>query len=134
MSKEFQVSGTNEAAPFSLKIYRGDGMALLGMNWKKGKPPKDFVGFAIEFKEPKGKMFKAIGNRLAFPGVDGAVSPKMLSSKLSPIQKFRWIHFPFNAELPGEFTYKVTPVFMDKKDKLSYGEAQEASIARIRET
>lgn len=134
MSKEFQVSGTNEAAPFSLKIYRGDGMALLGMNWKKTKPPKDFVGFAIEFKEPKGKKFKAIGNRIAFPGADGSVNGKTLSSRLSPIQKFRWVHFPFNAELPGEFTYRVTPVFMDKKDKLSYGEPQEASIALMRET
>ena len=134
MSKEFQVSGANKAAPFSLKIYRGDGMALLAMNWKKGKPPKDFVGFAIEFKEPKGKKFKAIGNRLAFPGVDGEVNPKKLSTRLSPIQKFRWVHFPFNAELPGEFTYKVTPVFMDKKDKLSYGKSQEASIALMRET
>ena len=134
MSKEFQVSGTNTAAPFSLKIYRGDGMALLGMNWKKGKPPKDFVGFAIEFKEPKAKTFKAIGNRLAFSGVDGAVNAKMLSSRLSPIQKFRWVHFPFNAELPGDFTYRVTPVFMDKKDKLSYGEVQEAKIALSRET
>jgi phosphatidylserine/phosphatidylglycerophosphate/cardiolipin synthase-like enzyme len=134
MSKEFQVSGTNKAAPFSLKIYRGDGMALLGMNWKRAKPPKDFVGFAIEFKEPKGKTFKAIGNRLAFPGANGDVNSKMLSSRLSPIQKFRWVHFPFNAELPGEFTYRVTPVFMDKKDKLSYGEPQEASIALMRET
>ena len=134
MSKEFQVSGTNDAAPFSLKIYRGDGMALLGMNWKKGKPPKDFVGFAIEFREPKAKTFKAIRNRLAFPGVDDAVNPKMLSTRLSPIQKFRWVHFPFNAELPGEFRYRVTPVFMDKKDELSYGEPQEASIALMRET
>lgn len=134
MSKEFQVCGTNKAARFSLKIYRGDGMALLGMDWKRGKPPKDFVGFAIEFKEPKGKTFKAIGNRLAFPAVNGDVNPKMLSSRLSPIQKFRWVHFPFNAELPGEFTYKVTPVFMDQKDKLSYGEPQEASIALMRET
>lgn len=134
MLKEFQVSGTNKNAPFSLTVYRGDGMALLGMNWKKGKPPKDFVGFAIEFKEPKAKKFKVIGNRLAFPGVDGAVNPKKLASRESPIQKFRWVHFPFNAEMPGEFRYKVTPVFMDKKDKLSYGEAQEASIALMRET
>ncbi|HEV8367046.1 MAG TPA: phospholipase D-like domain-containing protein [Pyrinomonadaceae bacterium] len=134
MSKAFKVSGTNKSAPFSLTVYRGDGMALLGMNWKKGRPPQDFVGFAIEFKEPDRIKFKAIGNRIAFPGVDGSVNPKTLSSRLSPIQKFRWIHFPFNAELPGEFTYKVTPVFMDENDKLSYGEPQEAAIALMRET
>ena len=37
MSKEFQVSGTNKAALFSLNIYRGDGMALLGMDWKRSR-------------------------------------------------------------------------------------------------
>ena len=48
MANEFQVSGQNAQALFTLKIHRGDGMALIAMNWKKGKPPKDFVGFAIE--------------------------------------------------------------------------------------
>ena len=46
-SSEFQVSGKNQKALFTLKIHRGDGMCLLGMNWKKGKPPKEFVGADI---------------------------------------------------------------------------------------
>jgi len=41
---EFQVSGTNKAALFTLKIHRGDGMALIAMDWKTAKPPLDFVG------------------------------------------------------------------------------------------
>jgi hypothetical protein len=134
MSKEFQVSGTNSNALFNLNIFRGDGMALLGMNWKKGRPRKDFVGFAIEFKEPKAKKFQAVKNRIAFAGTDGNVNSKTLSSRLSSIQKFRWVNFPHNAELPGTFTYKVTPVFMDQSDQLSYGEPQQASIALMRET
>ncbi len=134
MSKDFQVSGTNDKALFNLNIFRGDGMALLGMNWKKGRPPKDFVGFAIEFKEPKATKFQAVRNRIAFPGADGSVNSATLSSRLSPIQKFRWVNFPHNAELPGTFTYRVTPVFMDKKDQLTYGEHQQASIALMRET
>lgn len=134
MSAEFIVSGTNAKAPFHLKIYRGDGMALLGMNWKKGKPPKDFVGFAIELKAPNSTKFISLSNRIAFPGTDGAVNPKKLSSRLSPIQKFRWVNFPFNAELKGKFVYRVTPVFMDKDDVLSYGEPQEAGIELRRET
>src|SRR5215510_10290484 len=134
MSKEFQVSGTNADALFSLKIYRGDGMALLAMNWKKGKPPKDFVGFAIEYKEPKGDKFFSLKNRLAFPGNNGDVNPNRLSTRLSPIQKFRWVHFPRNAELAGEFVYLVTPVFMDSHDVLSYGEPQQAAIELRRET
>jgi phosphatidylserine/phosphatidylglycerophosphate/cardiolipin synthase-like enzyme len=134
MAGEFQVTGQNAAALFTLKLHRGDGMALLAMNWKKGKPPLDFVGFAIEYKEPGGTKFFPLKNRLSFPGVDGAVNPNSLSTRFSPIQKFRWVHFPRNAELPGEFVYQVTPVFMNNKDELSYGEPQQVSIELRRET
>ena len=57
-----------------------------------------------------------------------------LPTTLSPIQKFRWVHFPRNAELPGEFVYRVSPVFMNERDELSYGEPQEAAIELRRET
>jgi phosphatidylserine/phosphatidylglycerophosphate/cardiolipin synthase-like enzyme len=134
MAGEFQVSGQNGAALFTLKLHRGDGMLLAAMNWKKGKPPQDFVGFAIEYKEPGGQKFFALKNRLAFAGAGGAVNPNQLSTRLSPIQKFRWVHFPRNAELPGEFVYRVTPVFMNDADELSYGEFQEAAIELRRET
>jgi hypothetical protein len=134
MAGEFQISGQNAAALFTLKLHRGEGMALLAMNWKKGKPPLDFVGFAIEYKEPGGTKFFPLKNRLSFPGVDGAVNPNSLSTRFSPIQKFRWVHFPRNAELPGEFVYHVMPVFMNDKDELSYGEAQQVSIELRRET
>ena len=102
------------------------------MNWKNGKPPKDFVGFAIEYKEPEGDRFFALKNRLSFPGGSGEVNPNALSTRLSPIQKFRWVHFPHNAELPGEFVYRVTPVFMNANDELSYGEMQEFRAADLR--
>ena len=133
MADKFQVTGKNAAAPFTLKIHRGDGMALLAMNWKNGTPPQDFAGFAIEYKEPGGDKFYALKNRICFPGVDTGYANR-LSTILSPIQKFRWVHFPRNAELPGEFVYKVTPVFMNDLDELSYGEAQEAAIELRRET
>lgn len=134
MLGDFQVEGKNDAALFTLKVHRGDGMALLGMNWKIGKPPVDFVGFAIEYKEPGGDKFFVLKNRLAFPGSAGDVNPNKLSTRLSPIQKFRWVHFPRNAELDGEFIYRVTPVFMNDFDELSYGEFQEAAIELARET
>ncbi len=134
MAGEFQVSGQNKAALFTLKIHRGEGMALLAMNWKDGKPPADFVGFAIEYKEPDGDKFFALKNRLTFPGAGGAVIPNALSTRLSPIQKFRWVHFPRNAELAGEFVYRVSPVFMNDHDELSYGESQDAAIELQRET
>lgn len=129
MAGDFQVQGTNAGAPFSLKLHRGDGMCLLAMNWRNGRPPPDFVGFCIEYREPGGGQFYALNNRICFPGVSGTKS-----TRESPIQKFRWVHFPRNAELPGAFRYRVTPVFMDAADKLSYGAAQEADIELARET
>ncbi len=134
MSEDFQVMGQNSAALFTLKIHRGDGMCLLAMNWKVGKPPDNFVGFAIEYKEPGEDKFFALTNRVAFPKADSSVDPNILSTLRSPIQKFRWVHFPRNADLPGEFTYRVTPVFMNDQDELSLGDAQTAAIELSRET
>src|SRR2546423_14833878 len=105
-SSDFQVTGSNGAALFTLKVHRGDGMALVAMNWKKGKPPQDFVGFAIEYKEPDGNKFFPVKNRLAFPTTGGGVDANALSTRLSPIQMFRWTHFPRSAELSGKFVYK----------------------------
>lgn len=134
MADAFQVSGTSATALFTLKIHRGDGMALLAMNWKKGKPPENFVGFAIEYKEPGGTQYFALKNRITFPGPDGKVDPNKMSTMLSPIQKFRWVHFPRNANLDGDFLYRVTPAFMNAQNELSYGDAQLAAIELRRET
>jgi phosphatidylserine/phosphatidylglycerophosphate/cardiolipin synthase-like enzyme len=135
MSADFQVMGTNADAAFTLKVHRGEGMALLAMNWRGDqKPPKDFVGFAIDYKEPGGDRFFTLKNRLNFLGPNGKVSLEQTPTLLAPIQKFRWVHFPRNAELPGDFLYRVTPVFMNERDELSYGPAQEVAIELRRET
>src|SRR5215471_4412944 len=134
MSNAWVVSGKNAAALFTLRVHRGEGMALLGMNWKKGTPPLNFVGFAIEYKEPNGTQYFPLKNRLAFRRLDGTLNPNELSTRLSPIQKFRWVHFPRHADLPGEFTYQVTPVFMDSLDILSYGDPQQVAIVLQSET
>ncbi|WP_372784194.1 phospholipase D-like domain-containing protein [Phenylobacterium sp.] len=132
---DFQVTGKVAKAPFTLKLHRGEGMCLLAMNWRDGpQPPADFVGFAIEYCEPGDNRYWPVSNRLAFPGLDGKLNPNTLSSKLSPIQKFRWVHFPLNAEKAGAFTYRVTPVFMNPAGVLSYGVAQHAQIVLARET
>jgi hypothetical protein len=129
---DFEVCGASLVALFTLKIYRGEGMVLLAMNWKKGKPPDDFAGFAIEYREPGGDRFFTLKNRLSF--IDHEPCANELSTWLSPIQKFRWVHLPRHAGLKGVFTYRVTPVFMNNSDELSYGEPQEADIILSRET
>jgi phospholipase D-like protein len=134
MAIDFEVLGKNKKALFTLKVRRGEGMAMLTMDWKEGEPPDDFVGFAVESKPPDSKDFSALSNRISFPNADGSEDGSSKSSRESPIQKFRWVHFPRDPEVEGEFTYRVTPVFMDDQDKLSYGEPQEAAIALGGET
>lgn len=134
MFDDFQIVAKNANALFTLKLHRGDGMTLLAMNWKEGKPPRDFVGFSLEYKEPDGDRFWVIKNRINFPNPDGSVNKVRTSSRLSPIQKFRWVHFPVNAEKEGEFKYRVTPVFMSASGEISYGDSQEAGIVLARET
>ncbi len=130
----FQVEGTNGKALFTLKLHRGEGMALVAMNWKNGQPPQDFVGFAIEYQEPGGSQYYALNNRLGFLDADGNVDPTALSTLQSPLQKFRWVHFPPNADLVGDFKYRVTPMFMDAQNKLRSGEPQEVTVQLARET
>jgi hypothetical protein len=134
MNTAYQVIGANKSAPFSLKIHRGDGMALLAMNWVGGKPPGNFVGFAIEFKEPGGSQFWPVKNRIGFPGQRKKASDPSITSLEAPFQKFRWVHFPRDADKSGKFTYRVTPIFMDKAGVTSRGEAQTAALALMRET
>lgn len=134
MSNDFAVIAKNTKARFSLKLHRGDGMTLLAMNWRNGRPPRDFVGFALEYREPDDSHYWPIKNRINFPNANGSVNWERTPSRLAPIQKFRWVHFPMNAEKEGKFTYRVTPVFMTTTGELTYGEAQEAGIVLARET
>jgi phosphatidylserine/phosphatidylglycerophosphate/cardiolipin synthase-like enzyme len=130
----FEVSGGSEDALFTLKAYRGEGMALLAMNWKGEELPIDFVGFAIEYMEPEGKKFYPVTNRLAFADSEGGVNPNILSTRLSPIQKFRWVHFPWHADIKGDYLYRVSPVFMNREGILSYGEYQQVAIQLFHQT
>ena len=134
----YEARGDNDEAPFTLRIHRGDGMALLAMNWRNGEPPDDFVGFAIEYREPGGTRYFPLTNRLTFDGDrsgNRTAAPAPSRSTLrAPIQKFRWVHFPRNADLTGPFRYRVKPVFMAADDTLSYGESQSASLELRRET
>ncbi|MET3140027.1 phosphatidylserine/phosphatidylglycerophosphate/cardiolipin synthase-like enzyme [Undibacterium sp. GrIS 1.2] len=134
VTTSYQSVGTNAKAEFTLKLHRGEGMILLGMNWKSGKPPVNFVGFAIEYQPPSAKAFKPLNNRLSFPTPGGAIGPQVQSSLVAPIQKFRWVHFPSEAQTAGAFNYRVTPLFMDAEENLSQGELQQANIELGKDT
>jgi phosphatidylserine/phosphatidylglycerophosphate/cardiolipin synthase-like enzyme len=128
MAAAFEATGDNDKALFTLRLRRGEGMALVSMDWRAGPPPEDFVGFEIERREP-GHDFKPLYNRIAFPTEDGKVDAETKSSDLSPFQKFRWVDFPPHPEVSGKFAYRVTPVFMDEEGTLSYRETQTAEVA-----
>ena len=130
----YEVTGANPSAAFTLKIHRGEGMCLLAMNWKNGsRPPNDFVGFAIQYREPGNPQTFEVPNRLTFVGADPK-DPKLKSTLRSPIQKFRWVHFPRNAHKDGLFDYRVTPIFMNAGGDLREGEPQTASVQLASET
>lgn len=79
-----------------------------------------------------------IPNYCTFPGEAAHTGPDAHSSRLSPIQRFRWIHFPFNIESAGHFHYRITPAFMTGESgaehTLSYGESQDVKIELIADT
>lgn len=138
MTEPCFVEGNVAAAPFTLKIHRGEGMVLLAMNWKNGQPPADFVGFSIEYRRPGTETFWAVKNRLNFPGemvpLKAGKPAEQYPSTEAPFQTFRWVHFPRIADLEGEYAYRVTPQFMKAPGKLTPGPAQEASIEIYSET
>ena len=137
-SNDYLVRGSNQAAPFSLAVHRGDGMCLLAMDWIGGEPPVDFVGFAIEFRPPGYDRYFAVNNRLCFVGKERTVAAgepaAQYSSTEAPFQTFRWVHFPRDADKVALFHYRVTPIFMGENDALSRGEPQQADFPLQRET
>ena len=105
-------------------------MCLLGFDVENPEP--DFVGFAIECKEPGGRKFVPLDNRLNF-SYDKPVSvavngDQQFPSTEAPFQKFRWIHFPFNPK-PGKYTYRVTKMHMPQDNQLQSGTVIELDIA-----
>ena len=105
---EFTNSKTVDG--FSVKLWRGERMALIGMDVENPEP--DLVGFSIEVQSPGSKGFQPLRNRLAFSyptsnalkAVDGY---RNFPSAQAPFQKFRWIHFPYDPKaLPkNSFTF-----------------------------
>ncbi|KAK6543236.1 hypothetical protein TWF694_000004 [Orbilia ellipsospora] len=133
----FLEKGQNARAPFTFIAYRGEGMCMLAMNWKNGPPPNEFVGFSIEYQEPQSSVWRTIPNYLTFPNQAVQEGSDAFSSHLSPHQRFRWVHFPYSVNTPGQFYYRVIPVFMKGNGNdytLIYGEMQEVALELMAET
>jgi len=107
----------------SVKLWRGESMALIGMDVDEPEP--DLVGFSIEVQSPGSSGFLPLRNRLNFSyggkaptaAVDGY---RNYPSTDAPFQKFRWIHFPYNPK-GGSYTYRVTKKHMKADESLVSG-------------
>ncbi|MBK8884488.1 MAG: hypothetical protein IPN67_19670 [Bacteroidales bacterium] len=86
-------------------------MTLLAMDLDKKPEKGTFAGFTLAYQNPAGK-FSFIQNTLNFQGSD-----EITGSDKSPIQLFRWIHFPGSYQqigmLTGDYIYFATPRYFD---------------------
>ncbi|HEU0208593.1 MAG TPA: phospholipase D-like domain-containing protein [Candidatus Udaeobacter sp.] len=101
---------------FSFKIYQGAQMSLLTMDLAEQPAAGAFAGFTLEYTGPSSPR-TPVKNLLNFAGTD-----TITSSVDSPIQAFKWVHFPGSySQNPvpfGNWDYHATPRFFDASRKL----------------
>lgn len=123
-------SNFKESNGFRLKLWRGEQMALLGFD--VDNPEDDFVGFAVEYKEPGDANFKRLHNRIAFDYdtavADAVDGQRTFPTTEAPLQMFRWVHFPWQPR-KGIYTYKVTKMHMPQDGQLVRGTSIELPIS-----
>ena len=114
----------------TMKLWRGERMCLIGFD--VAQPEPDFVGFAIECKEPGQSDFQPLLNRIAFsydkPPVEAVTGKRIYSSLDAPFQKFRWVHFPQDPK-NGDYRYRATKLHMPQDDKLIKGDTLALTIS-----
>ncbi|MGQ0701399.1 MAG: phospholipase D-like domain-containing protein [Panacagrimonas sp.] len=111
----------------TLKLYRGEGMALLAFDLDASRATPDFVGFAIEVKSPRESDWSPLRNRLRFDGAPDHPNHRY-SSLDAPFQKFRWIHVPTRV-LRGDYAYRVTARYMRPDGSLLSGASVMGAIS-----
>ena len=125
MAGAFEARATREG--LTLKLYRGEGAALLAFDLDADRARRDFVGFTIEVRYPGSTHWGALRNRLRFDNVPDAQGRRAFRSTEAPFQKYRWIHLP-TVTPQGDFRYRVTARYMDETGALSSGPSVEAAI------
>lgn len=122
--ENYFVNGSKEG--FKIKLWRGEKMCLLGFDVENPEP--DFVGFAVEYQEPGSTKWLRLSNRINFSYDNLTNGYRNYPTTEAPIQKFRWIHFPWEPK-PGKYTYKITKMHMPKDNKLKRGLSIKKSIS-----
>lgn len=122
--EDYCVAGKNDG--FKIKIWRGEKMCLLGFDVDIPEP--DFVGFSVEYKEPGSTKWLKLNNRINFSYSNSTDGYRNYPTTIAPLQKFRWIHFPWNPK-QGKYTYKITKMHMPQDNKLKRGQSITRSIS-----
>ncbi|HEV7644323.1 MAG TPA: hypothetical protein VGO50_10310 [Pyrinomonadaceae bacterium] len=101
----------------SLKAYQGANMTLLALDLDSAPSEGSFAGFTMGYIAPGQTTSRLIPNLLNFDGTEG-----LTESDVSPIQTFKWIHFPGSYKQVvagvGEYVYQATPRYFDSDHKL----------------
>lgn len=114
-----EFSNYVSAGGFHFKLWRGERMVLMGFDVENPEP--DFVGFAIQVKAPDSDKFIYLKNRIAFDYGETAVTgDRLFDTNIAPLQKFRWIHFPWQP-VEGIYCYLATKMHMDPDGNLYAG-------------
>ncbi|HEX8806996.1 MAG TPA: hypothetical protein VF741_08600, partial [Candidatus Aquilonibacter sp.] len=100
---------------FTVKAYHGDECVLLAMNLPESAC-EGLAGFAIA-RGPDAAHLIYVKNRLGFDPTKGAYATKdplqeladEVPSNQAPFQKFRWVDFPPDANMP--LTYKIDAMY-----------------------
>lgn len=119
------ITVSNEAGGFRLRLWRGESMCLLGFD--VDEPEDDFVGFGVQYREPGDAEFKNLRNRLSFNAADYVNGYRNFPTMDAPLQTFRWVHFPWKPR-PGTYTYRVTKMHMPEDGVLEQGQSIELPI------
>ncbi|TFY91443.1 hypothetical protein DYL59_05680 [Pseudomonas kairouanensis] len=131
MSTDFESKTTFQG--LTLKLYRGEGAALLAFDLAPDLATPDFVGFSIEVKYPNAEQWGALRNRLHFDYPPTPERPRSFLSTEAPFQKFRWVHVPSEI-LAGFYRYRVTACYMDANGTLRKGVSLEGQISLVAQT
>lgn len=126
MATEFERK--ESAGGLTVKLYRGEGVALLAFDLDQAQATDDLVGFSIEVRYPGSAHWGALKNRLHFDYPPDPRRPRSFRSTEAPFQKFRWIHVPTEVK-QGEFRYRVTACYMNAAGKLHTGAQVENAIS-----
>lgn len=91
-------------------------MTMLAFDLEEKPRDGSFAGFTVFYINPKGER-NPIQNLLNFTG-----STEITGSDVSPIQLFKWVHFPGsyhqNGSLIGKYRYEATPRYFDHRGNL----------------